>query len=428
MTIYFDISAAVHRRAGLGRYAESLARALLAHLAGLPASQAARLAFFYNRERGIEPLAGLEQVPARTVALGYKPWRMLVWLGQLARVGFDRLLSGATLYHATEHLLLPLRSIPTVLTVHDLIFRRYPRHHKPLNRWYLNATMPLFCRRADHIIAVSEQTKRDVMAAYGVPADKITVIYEAADPRFRPQPPEVVSEVRRRYRLPDRYLLFVGTIEPRKNLGRLLAAFERLHAERLADALVIVGKRGWLYEDFFARLEQSPARNAVLFPGWVDDADLPAIYAGAQALAFPSEFEGFGLPVLEAMACGTPVVCSNTSSLVEIASLPGPLSDEVTSPPGPFGEERTSPPGPFGEERTSPPGPFGEERGRVAVLVDPLDVDALAGALRAVLSDPDLAAALRARGLEQAARFSWERAAQETLQVYRQVAAKCQVR
>jgi glycosyltransferase involved in cell wall biosynthesis len=265
-----------------------------------------------------------------------------------------------------------------VLTVHDLIFRRYPQHHKPLNRWYLNATMPLFCSRANHIIAVSEQTRRDVIAAYGVPAEKITVIYEAADDRFRPQPPESVAAVRALYHLPERYLLFVGTLEPRKNLIRLLAAFERLHAERLTDALVIVGKRGWLYDDFFARLAGSPARQAVIFPGFVPDADLPAVYAGAQALAFPSEFEGFGLPVLEAMACGAPVVCSSTSSLPEVA-------------------------------------------GGAALLVDPADTDALAAALRQILGDPGLAADLARRGVAQAACFSWSRAAAETLAVYRRL-------
>ncbi len=371
MTIYFDISAAVHRRAGLGRYADSLAHALLPLLGS-------ELAFFYNREAGIEPLVGLEHVPSRTVSLGYKPWRMLVWLGQLAHVGFNRLTPGATLFHATEHLLLPLRRVPTVLTVHDLIFRRYPAHHKRLNRWYLNTTMPLFCRRADAIIAVSEQSKRDVIEAYGIPADKITVVYEAADPRFRPQPPDAVAAVRARYGLPERYVLFVSTIEPRKNLSRLLAAFERVHAAGLADALVIVGKRGWLFDAFFADLERSPVRHAVLFPGFVPDADLPAVYAGAQVMAFPSEFEGFGLPVLEAMACGAPVVCSNTSSLPEVA-------------------------------------------GDAALLVDPLDVSALADALARVLQDAALREQMRARGLAQAARFSWARAAAETLAVYRRL-------
>lgn len=386
MTIYFDISAAVHRRAGLGRYAESLACALLpllspAQATHSPIEPATQLAFFYNREAGIEPLAGLEHVPTATVNLGYKPWRMLVWLGQLGRVGFNWLVPGVTLFHATEHLLLPLRGVPTVLTVHDLIFRRYPAHHKRLNRWYLNATMPLFCRRADAIIAVSAQSKHDIIAAYGIPSEKITVIYEAADPRFRPQSPEAVAAVRARYNLPERYLVFVGTIEPRKNLGRVLAAFERLHAAGLTDALVIVGKRGWLYDDFFARLENSPTKQAVLFPGFVPDADLPAIYAGSQALAFPSEFEGFGLPVLEAMACGTPVVCSNTSSLPEVT-------------------------------------------GDAALLIDPLDVDALTDGLRHMLLDPGLAADLRARGLIQAARFSWERTARETTAVYRRVLGK----
>ncbi len=371
MTTYFDISAAVHRRAGLGRYAESLARALLPLMGD-------ELAFFFNREAGIEPLTGMEGAPARTVDLGYKPWRMLVWLGQLGRIGYNRLLPGATLFHATEHLLLPLRDVPTVLTVHDLIFRRYPAHHKRLNRWYLNATMPLFCRRAGHIIAVSEQTKRDVVAAYGIPAGKVNVIYEAADPRFQPQSAAAITAARSRFGLPDRYVLFVGTIEPRKNLGRVLAAFEQLHAERLTDALVIVGKRGWLYDDFFARLEASPAKQAVIFPGFVPDANLPAVYAGAQALAFPSEFEGFGLPVLEAMACGAPVVCSSTSSLPEVA-------------------------------------------GEAAVLVDPLDQEALTDGLRRILANPALADDLRARGLAQAAHFSWERAAEETLAVYRRL-------
>jgi glycosyltransferase involved in cell wall biosynthesis len=381
MTIYLDISAAVHRRAGLGRYAESLARALLSpnlpiyQSTNLPIYQSTNLSFFYNRESGISPLPGLEHIPARTVSLGYKPWRMLVWAGQIARVGFNRMVPGATLFHATEHLLLPLRGVPTVLTVHDLIFRRYPQHHKPLNRWYLNATMPLYCRRADHIIAVSEQTKRDMIVAYRVPPEKITVIYEAADTRFRLQPPQTMADVRARYRLPDRYLLFVSTIEPRKNLIRLLAAFERLQAAGLTDALVIVGKRGWLYDNFFAALEASPAKQAVIFPGWVADADLPAIYRGAQVFAFPSLFEGFGLPVLEAMACGTPVVCSNSSSLPEVA-------DDA------------------------------------ALLVDPLDVDALTGALERLLRDPALAADLRARGLAQAARFSWARAAAETIAIY----------
>jgi glycosyltransferase involved in cell wall biosynthesis len=357
----------------LGRYAESLTRALIS--ANPDCADLDRYALFYNRERGIEPLAGLGHLPACTVALGYKPWRMLVWLGQLTCVGFDRLLPDAELFHATEHLLLPLRSVPTVLTVHDLIFRHLPEHHKPLNRWYLNLTMPLYCRRAGHVIAVSEHSKRDLISAYGIAAEKITVVYEAAASNFRPQTPQKVAAVRARYGLPERYLLFVGTIEPRKNLARLLVAFEAVRADGLVDGLVIVGQRGWLYGDFFARLEESPVREAVLLPGYVPDADLPAFYAGAQTLVLPSVYEGFGLPVLEAMACGTPAVASNASSIPEIG-------------------------------------------GDAALYFDPLDVEAAVGAIRRLLREAGLRAEMQRRGLAQAARFSWQRAAAETQAVY----------
>ena len=372
MVSYLDVSAAVHHRAGLGRYAESLAGALAPLLDD-------RLALFYNREQGVEPLAGLAHLPSRTIALGYKPWRMLVWIGQLAHIGFNRLVPGAELFHATEHLLPPLREVPTILTVHDLIFRHLPEQHKPLNRWYLNLTMPLYCRRATHIITVSEQTRSDLVTFYGVPTGKITVIHEAADPAFRAPSADAVISTRARYHLPDRYLLFVGTIEPRKNLTRLLAAFEQLLAEGLTDALVIVGKRGWLTNDFDAALERSPARHAVIFPGFVPDADLPALYAGALALAMPSLYEGFGLPVLEAMACGTPVACSNNSSLPEIA-------------------------------------------GDAALLFDPADVDAISDALRRILGSSDLQSHLRDAGLRRANEFSWGRAARETLALYRSIA------
>ncbi len=375
--IYVDVSAAVHRRAGLGRYAESLIRALVAREGGESERWGGAVPYglFYNRERGIQRLSGLEHVATRTVALGYKPWRMLVWLGQLLRVGFDRLLEEGTLFHATEHLLLPLRSTPTVLTVHDLIFRHLPEHHKRLNRWYLNLTLPLYCRRATHVIAVSQSTRRDLMAAYELPSERITVIHEAADPEFHPQSGERVSAARRQYGFPERYVLFVGTIEPRKNLTRLLRAFEILHGEGMTEALVVVGKQGWLYEGFFAELERSPVKNAVLLPGYVPDEDLPAVYAGAQALVFPSLYEGFGLPVLEAMACGTPVACSGTSSLPEVG-------------------------------------------GDAAMYFDPEREGSIVETLRRVLGDGDLHDELVERGLERAATFSWDRVAAETEAVY----------
>jgi len=370
VTIYLDVSAAVHSRAGLGRYAESLARHLIA---GGGARQG--YALFYNRDRTVHPLVGLEDVPTRTVWAGYKPWRMAVLLGQWMRLGFNRLVPDAMLFHATEHLLMPLRGVPTVLTVHDLIFRRFPRYHKRLNYWYLNLAMPLYVRRADAIITISKCTRRDLIAAYGVRPEKVTVVYEAAAPRFVPPSVDDVVRVRARYGLPERLLLTVGTIEPRKNLSRLLTAFEVVVRQGLVDAWVIVGRPGWLYGDFFARLEASPWRERVMLLGFVPDEDLPAVNAAATVAVLPSLYEGFGLPVLEAMACGTPVVCSKTSSLPELG-------------------------------------------GDATRYFDPTDVEGMAAALAEVLADESLRGEMHRQGLQQAAHFSWERAATETRAVY----------
>jgi glycosyltransferase involved in cell wall biosynthesis len=366
--IYIDVSSAVHAKAGIGRYAESLAGALVARQPG-------RFALFYNRVRGSQPPDGLESVPRRTVRAGYKPWRMAVWLGQLAGIGFNRLLPGADLFHATEHLLLPLRGVPTVLTVHDMIFKLFPQHQKRLNYWYLNATMPLYCRRTDAIITVSQHSKRDIVQHYGLDPAKIVVIHEAAAPGFAPAPPATVEEARRRYSLPDEFLIHVGTIEPRKNLTRLVEALQVLRDAGLKIPLLVVGGKGWLYDDFFRRLEQLEARDVIYFPGYVPAADLPLLYGAATLAVMPSVYEGAGLPVVEAMACGTPVVCSNASSLPEMG-------------------------------------------GDAACYFDPYDVEKIAEALRLVWTDADLRTDMRQRGLVQAASFSWDQAAVETLAVY----------
>ena len=376
MTIYIDISAAVHQSAGLARYAESLVRALLAYH-----GQERQFGVFYNRDRQSRPLSGLEGMPTRTVRAGYKPWRMAVWLGQLAGIGFDRLLPDAELLHCTEHLLIPLHSMPTVLTVHDLIYHLFPAYHKRLNYWYLNSAMPLFVKRANALITVSESSKRDLMRVYGVPADKISVIYEAASPDFRPISAERVAEVKACYGLPEQYLLAVGTIEPRKNLIRLVAALRLLRPKYPGLSLVIVGGAGWLYQDFFEHLEKLDDPRSVLLSGYVPDADLPAVISGAAVCVLASLYEGFGLPILEAMACGTPVVCSNTSSMPELG-------------------------------------------GEAACYFDPYNTEDIVAAISAVLADADLRADMRERGLAQAARFSWQKAAKETLAVYERVLAQ----
>lgn len=374
MTIYLDISAAVHHRTGLGRYAESLTRALVTADPG-------RYALFYNRERSAKPLTGLEHLPTHTISLGYKPWRMAVWLGQLAHIGFDKLLPGAELFHATEHLLMPLHHTPCVLTIHDLAFRIFPHCHKPLNYAFLNLAMPLFIRRANSIIAVSRSTKQDLVRLYGVDPNRIKVIYEAADHQFQPQPMETIEHMRRKYSLTEPFVLCVSTIEPRKNLIRLLEAWQMVirKPKHPGVRLVIVGKKGWLYQPFFRRLEELGLDRKVILLGHVPDVDLPALYSAAMLFVFPSLYEGFGLPPLEAMACGVPVICSNASSLPEVT-------------------------------------------GDAALLVDPLDVEALAEAMDRVLTDEALRAGMRERGLRQAAKFSWEDAARRTSQVYESLA------
>jgi glycosyltransferase involved in cell wall biosynthesis len=368
MSIYVDVSAAVHAKAGIGRYAGSLARALVAQAPG-------RFTLFYNRTEGTQPPEGLERVPARTIRVGYKPWRMAVWMGQLARVGFNRLVPDAELFHATEHLLPPLRGVPTVLTVHDMIFKLFPEHQKPLNYWYLNMTMPLYCRRAGAILTVSKASKHDIVEHYKLAPERVTVIHEAASPELAPVAQAVVEEARRRYGLPESFLLHVGTIEPRKNLTRLIEALQRLREGGLRIPLVLASAKGWLYDEFFRRLEELDVRDAVHFTGYVPTGDLPLLYNAATLVITPSVYEGFGLPVLEAMACGTPVVSSNSSSLPEIG-------------------------------------------GEATVYFDPYDVEAMASVIRDVWTDRELQVALRERGLAQAGRFSWERAARETLAVY----------
>jgi glycosyltransferase involved in cell wall biosynthesis len=288
------------------------------------------------------------------------------------------LVPGCDLFHATEHLLLPLKDCPSVLTVHDLVFQVYPERHKPLNRWYLRAALPLYCRRADAIICVSEHTKKDLVDLWGIDGEKVHVVYEAADPRFGRRSAEKVAVARARYGLPERYLLVVGTIEPRKNLNRLLDAIALVRQEREDVKLVIVGRLGWLYQGFLDKLEQFEHREAVIRPGFVPDADLPAVYQGAVGTVYPSLYEGFGLPMLESMACGTPVISSRASSLPELG-------------------------------------------GDAAYYFDPLDVEEMAAALGAVWRDADLRRSMRERGLARASQFSWTRAARETLEVYRSV-------
>lgn len=366
--IYLDISAAVHSRAGLGRYCERLAQAVIA-------TDPQRYAIFFNQGKTGRLPDSMYGVYSRSVRWGYKPWRSWVLAGQLARLSFRRQVPDAVLFHATEHLLLPLRGVPTVLTVHDLIYKLFPEYHKRLNYTYLNWAMPLFCERADAIIAVSEATKRDIVAHYEVDPAKITVVYEAAASIFRPPSAEMIDTVRARYSLPDQFLIHLSVIEPRKNLLRLLDAFALLRRDHPNLQLILVGSRGWLYHEFFAKLETDDLIDAVRPLGWVPDEDLPAVIAAADLAVQPSLYEGFGLPVLEHMACGQVVAASNSSSHPEVG-------------------------------------------GEAAAYFDPHNAAEMAAVIGRLLHDSAEREHRRALGLQQAAQFSWERAARETIAVY----------
>jgi glycosyltransferase involved in cell wall biosynthesis len=372
MKLAIDVSPAAHRRAGIGRYAQELVAALMALDPGR------ELVAFFNDPATAHLDPPLDRLPAVTCPWANKPWRLRVMLAYALHRPQDLLLPGIGLFHATDNLLPRLGGLRRVFTAHDLAFRHCPETHTPLNRWFLRLMLPRFLRHAEAVIAVSASTKRDVVRLYGLPESKVTVVHEAVTERFRPASIEAQVTVRRRYGLPERFVLFVGTLEPRKNLVTLLQAYHALRDRGLAQRLVAVGARGWRDSAFHAQLRSLGLEDDVVLPGYVPDEDLPAIYSAADLFAFPSLREGFGLPVLEAMACGVPVVTSNVSALPEVV-------------------------------------------GDAGLLVSPRDVPALAAAIERVLADPHLQQALRAKGMARAAFFSWDRAARETLAVYESV-------
>ncbi|MCA9932109.1 MAG: glycosyltransferase family 4 protein [Anaerolineales bacterium] len=368
--IYLDISAAVHSRAGLGRYAEKLAHALMT-------ANPDAYGLFYNQGKDgrFPPSLSSFNRPQRHVAWGYKPWRMAILLAQLGHIPFNRLVPDATLFHSTEHLLMPLRGVPTVLTVHDLIFKLFPAYHKKLNYWYLNLAMPLFCRKADAIITISQASKQDIVKQYNIDPAKIDVVYEAPSSLFQPVSPARAAHIKQTYSLPNRYLVHLSTIEPRKNLSRLLDVLKALRRLFPSLSLVLAGGKGWLTDSFFAKIESEGLSDAVRVLGWVPDEDLPAIIAAADLAVHPSLYEGFGLPVLEHMACGQVVASSNRSSLPEVG-------------------------------------------GEAAVYFDPTNIEEMTAVIHRLLTDRDEYRHRQQLGFEQVNKFSWERTARETTAVY----------
>jgi glycosyltransferase involved in cell wall biosynthesis len=283
----------------------------------------------------------------------------------------------ADLYHSA-YFLMPYaprpRGTPTLLTVYDLIPLLFPQQSTLRARLLARWANRLALGAARRVISISDATRRDFLTQFRLPPEKIQVIPLAADPAFFPQSHENVATVRARYGLPELYALYLGSNKPHKNLGRLVEAWARLQPQSMP--LAIAGAWDGRFPEARQQAAALSLGGQVRWLGPVPEADLPALYSGAMLFVFPSLYEGFGLPVLEAMACGTPVVCSNSSSLPEVA-------------------------------------------GDAALLADPMHTEALASAICLALKDESLRQEMQERGLRQAQRFSWKQTAQSSLEVYR---------
>lgn len=278
--------------------------------------------------------------------------------------------------HYTRPFFLPCAS---VVTFHDLTFYLFPELHRRSKRLFFPFAIQMSARKADALIAVSESTRQDSIRLLKVPAEKIFAVQLGVDEGFHPiKDDSLREEILDHYQLPDKFILYVGLVEPRKNLPLLIQSFRDLVDAGLSHQLVIVGRMGWMYQEVFKQIEALRLKDRIKFTGYVPRQYLPIVYNLAELFVYPTLYEGFGLPVLEAMACGTPVVTSNISSLPEIV-------------------------------------------GDAGILVTPGDEDALAQAMIGVLNDRELQRTLAEKGRIRSKNFSWKRTAKETLQVYQHV-------
>lgn len=371
MRIAIDYTPAITQGAGIGRYTRNLVAALAAY------DTEDHFTLFSSESPTPErPIPTGSNITPRIVPLGS---RNLTILWQRLRVPLPiQVFTGrADVLHGPDFVLPPSLGSRRVVTVHDLAFLTHPECALPSLAEYLKRAVPRTVARADIVIADSQRTADDLVERLSVPRERIRVIYLGIDPTFTPDRDEAaLAAVRARYGIERPCVLAVSTIEPRKNYERLIAAFAQ--ATRLPDGprmLLIAGRKGWLYEGVFRAVETHGVSDRVTFLNYVPDADLPLLYQAADVLAMPSIYEGFGIPVVEAMASGTPVVCSNGGSLAEIA-------------------------------------------GDAALIVAPEDVEGLRDALVRAVAEPTLRTELIARGLARVRGFTWEAAARAHRDVY----------
>ncbi|MCC6176831.1 MAG: glycosyltransferase family 4 protein [Chloroflexi bacterium] len=364
MLIGIDASrAAVEHPTGTERYSREIVRALVA------AAPDERFTLYFNRPPASGALPHGENVRWRVI-----PSPRLWTVGRLS---LEMTARPPDVLFVPAHSLPPIVRRASVTTIHDLGYLYFPDEHPPLVRWLRHQSNRTSARRATRTIAISEATRADLIRHYAIPPRRIAVVHHGVGPAFHPiRDPATLARVRARYSLDEPYVLFVGTLQPRKNLERLLRAFDRVARDTHGVTLALAGGAGWLPERIERALDRMTARNRVRRLGYVEDADLPALLSSALALALPSLYEGFGMPALEAMACGTAVLASSTSSLPEVVADAG-------------------------------------------VLVDPLDQDAIAEALSRLVHDANLRAELGRRGVARATAFTWDRTARETLAVLR---------
>jgi glycosyltransferase involved in cell wall biosynthesis len=360
------------RRAGVSTYIEQL----LKHLGQVDHEN--RYTIYTTRGLGASELGLPPNFRVRSSRLPTINPRVRIPWEQLLAPALLRL-GRADVFHGVLNVAPLFCPVPSVITIHDLSFISFPQTFRRLNRAYLTWSTRVSVRHAARILAVSEATKQEIVRILGVAPERIVVTHNAVDARFAPPEPAELAAFRARVGLPERFILFLGTLEPRKNLPTLLEAYARIASSTDAP-LIIGGGKGWLYDEIFAKAESLNLGDRVRFAGYIDQADQPLWYAAATVFAFPSLYEGFGIPPLEAMACGTPVVTTTSSSLPEVV-------------------------------------------GDAGLTVPATDADALGEALLRLLDDAELRAELRERGLRQARRFSWRETAERTLAVYREVGA-----